>query len=283
MKKYDLVICAIACGEEDYIAEWIEFHLLQGVEHFYLNINNPIDKTPEILNRYKDVVTLSYYPLEGGDLHNVHLWQLKAYDELVKLARPSAEWVAIIDVDEFLWSPTNDLTSWDRRGNDSLVYNLQEFNDRGIGCVAVKWHMFGDSGNRTRTPGLVIERFTKRQNGTHPHCKSVFKSSHYLGPGGDCHTVSVKGLIVNERKRLCPKDTYAVDFKPGTAELLCINHYHIKTYEECLKRVELRKGKATEIKDFEIFYNQDNYNDVEDRRLVKFAETVKLRMVERGL
>ena len=269
--KHELVICGIVCGEEEYLEEWLNFHILQGVGHFFLNINNPLDKTPDILKRYKDIVTLGTLPLTGDDLFNIHLWQLKAYDELCRIAKKWTEWITILDVDEFIWSPSH----------DKVVEALKTFKDPGIGGVVVKWLMFGSNHHRNKTDGLVIERFTRRQDGTHPHCKSLFKASHYKEQGGNCHTVRVKGLIVNEKKRPQPKE-YAVDFKAGTADIVAINHYHCKSYEECMKRLSLRDGKATEVKDKEHFFSVDDYNDVEDTRLLKYADKIKLMIEERN-
>ena len=269
---YDLVVCGIAAGEEAYLAEWLSFGLLQGVQHFYLNINNPIDRTPEILEHYKDVVTLGTLPLNKEDEYAIHQWQLRAYAELADMAKKKSRWITILDCDEYLWSPTG----------KQLPEVLKDYNDKGLGCIQVRWAMFGDSGHRTKTDGLVIERFTHRQDGTHPHCKSVFKSSHYKEQGGNCHTVRVKVLIVNERKVPQPKE-YAVDWKPGTFDILRINHYHIKSFEEAMARLALREGKATEVKDKEHFYAVDNYNDIKDESLLKFAPAIKENIRKRGL
>lgn len=270
----NICICAIACGEEDYIAEWLEFHLLQGVEHFFLNINNPIDRTPEILSHYKDVVTLASYPLTKEDEFNIHLWQLKAYHDLVLRAKAANKygWISIIDVDEFLWSPAY----------TSLPETLAMYRESDIGCIAVKWLMFGSNNQIDKKEGLVIERFLGRQNGTHPHCKSVFKTGHYRAQGGNCHTVRVSGNVVNERKEVEPEE-YAVKFEPGTADILAINHYHLKSWEECMKRWSLRDGKATEIKDKKALFEVDNFNDVQDTRLLRFVSDIKQNIRNRNV
>ena len=43
-KKYKLSICAIFKNEANYLKEWIEYHRMVGVEHFYL-YNSPPGKT----------------------------------------------------------------------------------------------------------------------------------------------------------------------------------------------------------------------------------------------
>ena len=51
MKGY-LSVCAIYKNEARYLAEWLEFHLLAGVEHFFLYNNNSTDDHREVLAPY---------------------------------------------------------------------------------------------------------------------------------------------------------------------------------------------------------------------------------------
>ena len=39
-KKHKVSICAIFKDEEEFLKEWLEFHLLVGIEHFYMYNNN---------------------------------------------------------------------------------------------------------------------------------------------------------------------------------------------------------------------------------------------------
>lgn len=48
MSNY-LSICAVIKNEGPYLEEWIEFHRIQGVEHFYLYDNGSADQTKDIL------------------------------------------------------------------------------------------------------------------------------------------------------------------------------------------------------------------------------------------
>ena len=41
-KKYTVAVCAIFKNESVFLKEWLEYHLLIGVEHFYLYNNMPI-------------------------------------------------------------------------------------------------------------------------------------------------------------------------------------------------------------------------------------------------
>ncbi|MCI9362446.1 MAG: glycosyltransferase family 92 protein, partial [Hungatella sp.] len=63
-KKYKVSICAIFKDESSVLREWIEYHLIVGVEHFYLYNNDSIDNYKEILDPYinKGIVTLIEWP-----------------------------------------------------------------------------------------------------------------------------------------------------------------------------------------------------------------------------
>lgn len=78
-KKYDISICAIFRDEADYLREWIEYHRLAGIEHFYLYNNFSKDNYLEILEPYleKDIVTLTQWEIPRG--------QMAAYEDCVSL------------------------------------------------------------------------------------------------------------------------------------------------------------------------------------------------------
>ena len=46
--KYNVSICAIFKNEALYLKEWIEFHRIVGIEHFYMYNNNSEDNFREI-------------------------------------------------------------------------------------------------------------------------------------------------------------------------------------------------------------------------------------------
>src|SRR5262245_23964419 len=62
--KYQLTICAIFKNEKKYLKEWIEYHRLIGVDHFYLYNNNSSDHPLELLLPYikTGIVTVIAWP-----------------------------------------------------------------------------------------------------------------------------------------------------------------------------------------------------------------------------
>lgn len=110
-KKYNLSICALFKNEARCLKEWIEYHLLVGVDHFYLYNNGSKDRFFDILNPYikKGVVSLVNWPSLPGcseDDPNC-LWvlstQIAAYENATNFrAVNETKWLVILDVNEFL-------------------------------------------------------------------------------------------------------------------------------------------------------------------------------------
>jgi hypothetical protein len=111
-KKHNLSICAIFKNEDEYLKEWIEYHRLVGVDHFYLYNNLSTDSFRRILDPYvrKGIVTLVYWPDFIRDLfpdQKPFIWslstQVSAYENAIKILAPKkTKWLVLLDVDEFL-------------------------------------------------------------------------------------------------------------------------------------------------------------------------------------
>ncbi len=109
--KYTLSVCATFGNEANYLKEWIEFHQLAGVDHFYLYNIESTDDVHETLVPYiqKEIVTVVNWPNYMGDMAKEipFLWtlglQVPAYEHaIVTKAREETRWLVFLDVDEFL-------------------------------------------------------------------------------------------------------------------------------------------------------------------------------------
>lgn len=110
-KKYNLSICAIFKNEAYFLKEWIEYHRLVGVDHFYLYDNGSNDRCMDILKSYikEGIVTLIFWPdfiNERAENHD-EMWALStqtaAYENAAKYrAVNQTKWLVFIDVNEFL-------------------------------------------------------------------------------------------------------------------------------------------------------------------------------------
>lgn len=149
--KYHLSICALFQNEAPYLKEWIEYHKLLGVDHFYLFNHYSKDDYLTVLEPYirdgsvelKDELTVT------EDIKTFYPMQCKCYTHCAAYASGLSKWVAFIDIDEFL-VPIQD---------ESLTTFLKRYEE--FGGIGVNWLIFGTS-NQKKIPEdkLLIETLT---------------------------------------------------------------------------------------------------------------------------
>ena len=131
---FELSICAIFQNEAPYMKEWIEYHRLLGVEHFYLYNDRSTDNYSKVLAPYIEnkIVELFECPASNGERHFYN--QRRAYVRGLNAAKAENQWVAFIDLDEFI-VPKHQNTI------PLMLENYKEY----LG-VAIHWQKFGTSG-----------------------------------------------------------------------------------------------------------------------------------------
>ena len=179
---FELAIVAVLRNEAAYVEEWIAYHSVLGVEHFYLYENRSDDDIRNVLARYiaHGLVTLIDFPIGGA--------QVPAYSHAVHCFAGSTQWLAPLDLDEFIVPKVdNDIPAMLRRLGDA---------DR----VVLPWRNFGMSGHRTSPPGLVIENYVLAEDIPHGGfaempVKSIARAGAIVAVG--VHTQGVSGRTVD--------------------------------------------------------------------------------------
>jgi hypothetical protein len=167
--KNKVSICAMFKNEAEFLNEWINFHLNIGVDYFYLYNNNSNDGFRDILEPYikEGLVELIDWPYDNS--------LMQAFEDCYKKNRFSTNWLAYIDIDEFICPIVHDnIKSW-LSGYDNLP------------GVAVYWKQFGSNGKLTHnTDQLVIEQYTqcwpKYSTFTKMFCNMNYPISNFLTP-----------------------------------------------------------------------------------------------------
>jgi hypothetical protein len=131
--------------------------------------------------------------------------------------RDESRWIAFIDIDEFLFSPT--------RAALPLVLEVYE----PWPAVAVGITIFGSSGHREKPPGLVTENYLQRADVQHMRvvksvvdpkrtvsCETVHNFQYRDLPAADENGYPVKGAML----------------KWVSLSRLRINHYYMRSEEE---------------------------------------------------
>jgi glycosyl transferase family 92 len=216
-----LSVCAIYRDEGPYLHEWIEFHRLVGVERFFLYDNRSSDDHLGVLEPYVQdgTVVLHDWPMPQG--------QLAAYEHTLREYGAESRWIAFIDLDEFLFSPTG-------RPLSQLLVEYEEWP-----AVGVNWAVFGPSGHIRKPPGLVIESYLERLDiAANRTIKSVVDPARVTRcPGVHRFAYDRLGTVDENHYPIFGGRTKSVSFAR-----LRINHYLTKSLEEYQGRAE---GLAT--------------------------------------
>lgn len=174
--KYDLSICVLFQNEGPYLKEWIEYHKLLGVEHFYFFNHLSTDEYLQILKPYlqEGLAELHDILTVADNFDTYYAMQCKCYTDCLARTRGISKWVAFIDPDEFLL-PIQE---------QSLPEFLKDYEK--FGGVAANWLMFGTS-NVKKIPNhqLLIESLTlcsEKHFGGNRYVKSIVRperASHF--------------------------------------------------------------------------------------------------------
>lgn len=269
--QYELAVCLIFQNDAPYLKEWIEFHRLQGVEHFYLYNNNSTDDFKKVLIPYiiKGIVTLNEWDKEHeqGKGRAWNAIQTGSYMHCIKNYGEECKWLAVIDSDEFLFC-------CDGQKLPKFLKNYQDY-----GALAVNWQMFGTSSVYDIPKGsLMIELLTR--------C---------IDKDADCNR-TIKSIVQPRYVKRCPnphffhfidkKLTVNSDFLPvkdyKTSEVcvdkIRINHYWSRTEkylreEKIPKRVHMYDESETMLLQW-----AEQYNRCEDTTILQFIPQMKARM-----
>jgi hypothetical protein len=252
---HKLAILAIAKNEGAYFKEWLEYHRLVGVEKFYIYDNESDDDTKKVLAPYikSGIVEYTYRPGEKQ--------QIPVYNEGVKKYKYDTEWLALIDLDEFL-VPVADKTITEYL--DSLPKNTSQ--------VLAGWVMYGSNGHIEKPEGLVIENFKTRAANNDSklpgwmYYKAIVKPRFVLRAKNHRHEMFAGRLVLE-----CEG--------PVSGFRIRCNHYYCKSWQEYQRRKSRGdaywgKAKGAGLFTKETFDSQDR-NEVRDPIMDKYIERLK--------
>ncbi len=211
--EHEIAICAIFKDEGPYLKEWLEFHKLVGVQHFYLYDHGSTDCYLEALKPYIDKGEVSLYHTNTCQDEHFNRLQCQTYTDTAKNLAGVVKWIAFLDIDEFLFPIEK--------------FYLQDVLKNYEDCIGigVNWQMFGTSYiEKIPEDKLLIEtlvRCAPKNYISNFHVKSISRPEHILF-FIDPHTpIYESGLRVNS-----DKIPFSGAFSPYVQiDTLCINHY----------------------------------------------------------
>lgn len=268
-KKYKVSICAIFRDEGDYLREWLIYHRIIGIDHFYLYNNFSKDDYSEILEPYlqKNIVTLIEWPVPQG--------QMAAYKDCVERFGKETNWIGFIDLDEYIVpNQENDIKDF-----------LKKFYRRPL--VLIYWMYFTSSGHLSKpdqtTP--MVENFTVCWNDYADIGKLFFNTAYDYADELRVNQYmhyrwGRRGRIplppVNVFDEVCVWD---IAFGSKKSMPIQINHYVVKSYEEF--QAKQKRGDAVYsnyIKDDTYFFDHDMLGCKKDYHIFKYLIKLKMQL-----
>ena len=268
-KKYNLSIAAIFKNEARYFKEWIEYHRLVGVDHFYLYNNGSDDAFMEVLTPYiqKGLVSLIDWPdglvpqEKASELYSwVHHTQVPAYEDACKRSAADTLWLAIIDIDEFM-VPTS-------------APNMKELLNtyRDAPGVMLFWHIYGTSWIVSLPPQKLLIEILHRtalpnDNLNRKVVKSIVKPDLYKAFYWPPHVC----LFHNDQQAVCLDKSEAR-----------LNHYINRTIDYLLhskvKKKEHMDNRKLSTAEIQSWINMGNEREDTEKPIYRFIPELRQRM-----
>lgn len=218
-------ICAIIKDEHRFLKEWIDWHLNLGFDAIHLFEDKGSESHEEIVKDYSNVFLRRYENDEGvqellkaqGSSHR----QLVLYNWFGDKYQTQYDWVAFIDIDEFIMFPED--------------YNLEKICDefKQYSAVLINWRMMGASGHITR-PKNVIDSYTEVVDFIPQDYGWCYKSF--------CNLNKWKGMYNLHKANGAVNTNHGLDINDISLEKVSLNHYFTKSWEDWCDRIFNRGG-----------------------------------------
>lgn len=239
-------ICAIAKNENNYIREWCEYHLGIGFDSIYVFDNNDMDGE-KIRDAIGDLVGVNVDTCFRGKNDRMH--QSEAYTLYYKLHRNEFDWIAFIDVDEFITIVDSDIKDF-----------LSGEKFKNADGIRLCWQCYTDNGLvRVEDGNYSVSRFTEYSDLWSTQAKTIIKGGQKHITSIGVHTTSQLKHPVNARGEACWNEgdaTHTINIGPiHIWDCAYIKHYRFKTIQEFID-VKMKNWQQKNIKNKWISFEQ---------------------------
>ncbi len=259
-KKYDLCVMAIFKNEEQYLEEWLIYHINQGITHFYLFSNDENMYNYPYLEKYNDYITLIDWTNKTNNGYDTI--QRQAYTYCVKNYSNDCKYLFMLDIDEFCVSlKTN-----------TKVIDIINSVDNNTKAIKIQRYNFGNDGYITKPYGLVMDNYKKHEK----ICSSykTIANTSFIDTSQNFYGVHDFPFLNKEGKVYNAYFDYKYTGFPNGCNVndkneipLVINHYYTKSYEEYLNRCKLWKNGGINTVGFrencEELFEEKNKNEID--------------------
>ena len=243
-----IYLAATLRNEEPFLDEWIIYHKMIGIDHFYLYDDCESLPLEKLVEPYKEYVTVIPWYTGHEDMLGRNR-QTKAYEHSIMTFGDGYKWVTFIDGDEFIVLEKH----------DHLSEFLATFTDAGR--IFLNWYVFGHNGYYDDPPGLITSLLTRRMKNPSIRYKSITR-------------INLIEAILSVHRCEVPRGTYTVDANntpfnadvPNQAPIAHINHYQCRSFLNWMGRVARGNTHTGEL--------DEQWKNDYDQCLKKFVGTV---------
>lgn len=239
---YQLSVGTLFKNEATGLKEWLDHYLARGVQHFYMIDDNSTDDYMTVLKPYIDRGVVSLFI--GRDSYYVGR-QMNYYNNYILPHLHETEWLIMVDIDEFIWSP-------------KLVnlYVLLKMYFSDIAQVQIVHTLFGSNGHITQPPS-VVAGFTRR---TKEVPSVIFCTKYIVNTKFKVKSLNVHHATLENEEDIRDK------FKIFPSEWFRMNHYSCQS-REFWRDVKCTRGDVDQFRTRSVddaFWKEIDCNDVED-------------------
>jgi len=252
--KNTICLAAILKEEENFLDEWLLYHRLIGIDHFFLYDDDPKLPLETFLSPHKDYVTVIPWFERHAHIPGRNR-QTKAYTHASENFAKGFQWITFIDADEFIVL----------RKHENIKDFLSEFEN--YSAVSLNWHVFGHNGYYDNPKGLITSSLTRRM--LRPNCNvKTFTKSDAINEISSAHFCRLKyGFRVDANKKILTNELYH-----DKTAIANINHNQCRSFLNWMNRV--KRGDVA-LEDIQVSSKREWRVD-EEACLKQFVKTVAL-------
>jgi len=267
--RYHLAVYAIMYNEAHILREWIDAHLREGVEHFFLLDHGSTDNTAEVIADHVAAgrVTVQRLGHNQGSLDHLRAVHMEP-------ALAASEWLLVQDLDEFTY----------RTQPGATVSDYLRSLPASVDQVAVPWVLFG-SGGHVAQPASVLQGCTRSEDmglratlsdADRPwHVKSIVRSRRLRALHVHMHAVDGQTIVPNAERTVVTGHFFIPNHLAAALDgfALLQNHYVHQSWAFYLQKMQ-RKGYMLEQKAGKASYTDERW--VREEGLINAVENTLL-------
>ena len=265
ISAHELAVAMMFQNEAPYLKEWIEYHKMVGVEHFWLYNDASTDNWQKVLEPYITEGLVEVIDWQSGGYHRYIAAQRFAMRDALRRSSGVTSWLAVIDTDEFL-IPMQEKT----------ISECLEKHFKQAAAAYVNWHHFGTNRSYLKQGESLLFKLTACSKKGHPKNgvgKSIVRPNciaientftvHHFPLLSDCTYYNGDAQSIAQ----CSMDL-KTDGKSHT-KFLRLNHYHMRD-EQFFRDVRIPRSRGTGIDERLIWEHYYDFNKDQDVEIINF-------------